>query len=317
MKPSNNTTIYTKKALQQNGFKAILFTQSKKTIAEPGNSNDKLVANSTPKACFFIRNFRSFKESDMQYCTSVFLSMVAYSGKGFALCCVPQVAVFQPVIRYRPQVWKLQAVTSLKLFTCGVNAMIYQFLGVSRQHYDPTQAEQIRILAESENQARAYLARNYVLILLGRLPNSAKNDRTLIISPCQTQQNNGKIAPHFEKESASREKLNIHKANSTPNKHRAFFVRDFRTPKENNRSNFGWVAYHSMMACSGQSLRLAGFPCVPVSHPATRYRQTVRSLAIAFEQFTQGLLAMKTFTKPTALLTPIALIQAVKGGIYA
>uniref|UniRef100_UPI00403E03B8 host cell division inhibitor Icd-like protein n=1 Tax=Pasteurella multocida TaxID=747 RepID=UPI00403E03B8 len=53
------------------------------------------------------------------------------------------------------------------------------FLGISRQHYDQTKAEQIRILADNETQARAYLARNYVLILLGRLPNTAKNDRTL------------------------------------------------------------------------------------------------------------------------------------------
>ncbi|MDG6894395.1 ash family protein [Volucribacter amazonae] len=149
MKPSNNTTIYTKKALQQNGFKAILLTQSQKTIAEPENSNDKLVANSTPK----------------------------------------------------------------------------------------------------------------------------------------------------EK--------------------RAFFVRDFRTPKENNRSNFGLVAYHSMMAYSGQSLAIGCFPVKAVSHPAIRYRQTVRSLAIAFDNLFTGLLAMKTFTKLTALFTPIALTQTVKGGIYA
>ncbi|HHT7764471.1 host cell division inhibitor Icd-like protein [Pasteurella multocida] len=59
--------------------------------------------------------------------------------------------------------------------------MIYQFLGVSRQHYDRTKAEQIRIQADNEQQARAYLARHDVLILLGRLPNSAKNDRTLVI----------------------------------------------------------------------------------------------------------------------------------------
>ncbi|WP_279571632.1 host cell division inhibitor Icd-like protein [Volucribacter amazonae] len=310
MKPSNNTTIYTKKALQQNRFKAILFTQSQKTIAEPGNSNDKSVANSTPQACFFIRSIRTPQARQWRH------SMVAYSGKGFALCCEPLIAVFQPVMRYRPQAWKLQAVTSENLLS-GVTKMIYQFLGVSRQHYDPTQAEQIRILAESENQARAYLARDYVLILLGRLPNSAKNDRTLIIPPCQTQQNNGKIAPHFEKESASREKLNSLQANSTPKEKRAFFVRDFRTPKENNRSNFGLVAYHSMMAYSGQSLAIGCFPVKAVSHPAIRYRQTVRSLAIAFDNLFTGLLAMKTFTKLTALFTPIALTQAVKGGSYA
>ncbi|AFI45442.1 host cell division inhibitor Icd-like protein [Pasteurella multocida] len=59
--------------------------------------------------------------------------------------------------------------------------MIYQFLGISRQHYDQTKAEQIRILADNETQARAYLARDHVLISLGRLPNTAKNDRTLTV----------------------------------------------------------------------------------------------------------------------------------------
>lgn len=144
-----------------------------KSNVEPENSNDKTLANSTPQACFFIRSIRTPQARQRRH------SMVAYSGKGFALCCVPMFAVSQPVIRYRPEPENFQAVTSLA--NIGVTKMIYQFLGVSRQHYDPTQAEQIRILAESENQARAYLARDYVLILLGRLPNSAKNDRTLVI----------------------------------------------------------------------------------------------------------------------------------------
>lgn len=57
--------------------------------------------------------------------------------------------------------------------------MIYQFLGISRQHYDKTQAQQIRIQADSETHARAVLGRDFVLVLLGRLPDSAANDRTL------------------------------------------------------------------------------------------------------------------------------------------
>lgn len=91
--------------------------------------------------------------------------------------------------------------------------------------------------------------------------------------------------PAFAKSKASREKLNIPKANSTPT--RAFFVRRFHTPKKNRPA-----VILSMMACSGQSLRLASFPLVLVSHPATRYRQTVRSFAIAFNQSTKGLSAM-------------------------
>lgn len=56
--------------------------------------------------------------------------------------------------------------------------MIYQFIGISRQHYDKTKAEQIRILAHNETQARALKAREYVLLLVGRLPDSAFNAHT-------------------------------------------------------------------------------------------------------------------------------------------
>ncbi|MFZ7157160.1 ash family protein [Avibacterium avium] len=91
--------------------------------------------------------------------------------------------------------------------------------------------------------------------------------------------------PAFAKSKASREKLIKVEANSTPE--RAFFVRRFHTPKENRLA-----VILSMMACSGQSLRLASFPLLLVSHPATRYRQTVRSLAIALNQFSKGLSAM-------------------------
>ncbi|WP_335807934.1 ash family protein [Gallibacterium anatis] len=89
----------------------------------------------------------------------------------------------------------------------------------------------------------------------------------------------------FAKSKASREKLIKVEANSTPT--RAFFVRKFYTPKENRLA-----VILSMMACSGQSLRLASFPLLLVSHPATRYRQSVRSLAIALNQFSKGLSAM-------------------------
>ncbi|MFQ1047808.1 ash family protein [Avibacterium paragallinarum] len=92
-------------------------------------------------------------------------------------------------------------------------------------------------------------------------------------------------SPAFAKSKASREKLIKVEANSTPT--RAFFVRKFYTPKENRLA-----VILSMMACSGQSLRLASFPLLLVSHPATRYRQTVRSLAIALNQFSKGLSAM-------------------------
>ncbi|WKS97183.1 ash family protein [Gallibacterium anatis] len=89
----------------------------------------------------------------------------------------------------------------------------------------------------------------------------------------------------FAKSKASRSKLNILQANSTPT--RAFFVRRFHTPKENRLA-----VIQSMMACSGQPFAVGCFPVKAVCYPATRYRQSVASLAIALEQLFTGLLAM-------------------------
>ncbi|MGY4677738.1 host cell division inhibitor Icd-like protein [Pasteurella sp. P03HT] len=151
---------------------------SAKSLTERGNSNYLLVANSsTPfNRAFFVREVRTPKINPAMD----LFSMVACDWQRLIVGCVPQVAVFHPVARYRPKAWKLLAVTSIQ-YLVELIAMIYQFLGVSRQHYDRTKAEQIRIQADNEQQARAYLARHYVLILLGRLPNFAKNDRTLVI----------------------------------------------------------------------------------------------------------------------------------------
>ena len=89
----------------------------------------------------------------------------------------------------------------------------------------------------------------------------------------------------FAKSKASRSKLNVLQANSTPK--RAFFVRRFHTPKENRLA-----VIQSMMACSGQPFAVGCFPVKAVCYPATRYRQSVASLAIALEQLFTGLLAM-------------------------
>ncbi|WP_052121797.1 ash family protein [Gallibacterium genomosp. 2] len=89
----------------------------------------------------------------------------------------------------------------------------------------------------------------------------------------------------FAKSKASREKLNIPEANSTPT--RAFFVRNFRTPKERQ-----FKACSSMVERNRHALSVASVPLVLVSHPVTFYRPTVRSLAVVFEKLPKGLLAM-------------------------
>ncbi len=74
----------------------------------------------------FMRSTNTPKERLKMACSS----MVACYGKGFALCCVPLIAVSQPVTRYR-QSLRTFAVTSKYLFS-GVTAMLYLFKAVSR-----------------------------------------------------------------------------------------------------------------------------------------------------------------------------------------
>ncbi|QPB42665.1 ash family protein [Rodentibacter haemolyticus] len=110
------------------------------------------------------------------------------------------------------------------------------------------------------------------------------------------------------KSRASREKLNITKANnSTPLSNRAFFVRNFRTPQKRSMRL-------SMVGRNRQSLT----GCVPlyaVSHPVTFYRPTVRSLAVVLKNFYKGLSAMiylflcSNRTRPT-YSEDVLLIQA-------
>lgn len=148
-----------------------------KSIAERGNSNNLYTANtSTPfSRAFFVRSLRTPKRSQSKL-GSAFLSMVGRNGQRLIVGCFPCMAVFHPVALYR-QAWKLAVVP--KIIYTELLAMIYQFLGISRQHYDKTKAEQIRVLANNETQARALIARDYVLIPLGRLPDSAFNAHTL------------------------------------------------------------------------------------------------------------------------------------------
>ena len=58
-----------------------------KSTAEPGNSKHLSVAQNTPIACFFMRSAHAPQERLARP------SMVACSGKGFALCCFPLMTV--------------------------------------------------------------------------------------------------------------------------------------------------------------------------------------------------------------------------------
>ena len=145
-----------------------------KSAAERDNSNS-LSAHSTPSACFFMLNIR----------TSILIglkcpfSMVACSGQRLIVGCLPIVAVCHPVTRYRPSV-TTSAVTSQNLLS-EFNAM-KQFIFAAIRRTDLTNhIVKIRINANTEQEARKPLAREFVLVLAGRinLKNTSDFNRTL------------------------------------------------------------------------------------------------------------------------------------------
>lgn len=162
-----------------------------KSKTEPQNSNDKPAAHDTPRlACFFMRKIRTPQENlAAQFEPLNILSMVACDGKGFALCCFPLVAVSEPVARYRPNPQKFSG-NSYKI-TNGVTAMIYLFAGIKR--LDRTnKIHSLRISAISEREARASLARDYVLVFTGQINrtfavNQCKNFTSELFSPVAVQ----------------------------------------------------------------------------------------------------------------------------------
>ena len=146
-----------------------IFRVGEKSTAEPENSNDLLMANNSAPCAFFIRSTRTPQQNGLK-CP---FSMVACSGKGFALCCVPLVAVSQPVTRYRPNPEKFRG-NSLNL-TNGVHAM-KQFIFAAIRRTDLTNhIVKIRINANTEQEARKPLAREFILVLAGRI--NPKNHR--------------------------------------------------------------------------------------------------------------------------------------------
>ncbi|HDR0620129.1 TPA: ash family protein [Pasteurella multocida] len=132
---------------------------SAKSLAERGNSNYLLVANSsTPfNRAFFVREVRTPKINPVMD----LFSMVACDWQRLIVGCVPQVAVFHPVARYRPKAWKLLAVTSIQ-YLVELIAMIYLFKAVSRLDLRNTSKPissfpcyTIRIKADNLEQAKA------------------------------------------------------------------------------------------------------------------------------------------------------------------
>ena len=274
--------IFIKNTLQSAVKFGIISLQSQKTIAEPQNSTYLHTAQSTPKACFFMRNIRTPKEfADFVFIHQIYksLSMVACSGKGSPFA-VFQLSQFSRPLHVTAKASKLSAVT-LKCLQLELRKM-YQFI------FALIRAPQIkiRLLADNEQQARSRFTDGDTLLFVGRInQNPLKNNRTSL-----TDGNNhslpvvhkvAMISPQSEKVIASRGKLNyLHQANDSTPLDRAFFVRNIRTPKEYADFVFNLnPIILSMVERNEQSLTGCP-PDVAVFHLVTFYRPTVESLAV-------------------------------------
>lgn len=125
--------------------------------------------DSTPQnRAFFVRNIRTPKEyaDFVLHINPIILSMVERN-KPSMTGCLPVMAVFHLVTFYRPTVESL-AVDSENL--SQESTQMYQFIFAAIRRTDlSNHLQKIRITADSERNARAKLAREFVLVLAGRI----------------------------------------------------------------------------------------------------------------------------------------------------
>ena len=149
-----------------------------KSKASRGKLNYLHQANdSTPKnRAFFVRNIRTPKEyaDFVLHINPIILSMVERNEQSLT-GCPPDVAVFHLVTFYRPTVESLAVVPINKHQEL---TQMYQFIFAAIRRTDlSNHLQKIRITADSERNARAKLAREFVLVLAGRI--NLQSDRTL------------------------------------------------------------------------------------------------------------------------------------------
>ena len=178
--------IFIKNTLQSAVKFGIIPSQSEKVIASRGKLNYLHQANdSTPlDRAFFVRNIRTPKEyADFVFnLNPIILSMVERNGPSLT-GCLPCMAVSHPVTFYRQTVRSL-AVDSENLYK--ESTQMYQFIFAAIRRTDlSNQIQKIRIIAETEQAARAKFARDFVLVLTGKinLQNTVKNNRTFAALP--------------------------------------------------------------------------------------------------------------------------------------
>ena len=146
-----------------------IYTLAKSKVSR-GKLNYLLLANdSTPlNRAFFVRDIRTPKEyaDFVLHINPIILSMVERN-KPSLTGCLPVMAVFHLVTFYRPTVESL-AVDSENL--SQESTQMYQFIFAAIRRTDlSNHLQKIRITADSERNARAKLAREFVLVLAGRI----------------------------------------------------------------------------------------------------------------------------------------------------
>lgn len=140
-------------------------TVAKSTAGRENPELHNTANSSTPLTrAIFIRSLHTPKERRNKACSS----MVACSGQGFALDCLPDVAVFHPVTRYRPTLWKMLAIAPKNQHQelSKMKAFAYSFLcAIRTPETDTYQETVVRIISDSEQNARFQLTADYRLLL--------------------------------------------------------------------------------------------------------------------------------------------------------
>ncbi|MEG9489622.1 ash family protein [Mannheimia indoligenes] len=159
-----------------------------KSAAEPGNSNDLYLADSsTPlNRAFFVRGTRTPKENHFpKFGESEFLSMVACNGKGSPFA-VFQVSQFSSPLHVTAQTLESLAVAPQNLYL-ELSAMIYKFLLLGSQR--------LKITVHANNKAEALSRVQFASkpLLVARLRNPLVNN-SQNPTACDTEQNNSLLS---------------------------------------------------------------------------------------------------------------------------
>ena len=140
----------------------------------------QLANDSTPfNRAFFVRNIRTPKEFADFVLSNLKIHSMVERNRPSLTGCFPITTVSHPVTFYRPTVRSLAVDSKNQLLE---STQMYQFIFAAIRRTDLTNhLQKIRITADSERNARAKLAREFVLVLAGKinLQNTVKNNRAL------------------------------------------------------------------------------------------------------------------------------------------